>query len=137
VRQAAAIRRWQPWRRSTGPKTDAGKARVAINALRHGYRSRAWILRAKRIRRAIRLCAQTLLLVRVLREQERRAALESLQRRETLRCIADRRLAHDRGANDVRGRVEPRYAAHLIEQPIDAIWSFGPRPVSATSFIAS
>ena len=36
-----------------------------MNALRHGHRSRAWVLLARRIRRAIRLCAQTVLLVRV------------------------------------------------------------------------
>jgi hypothetical protein len=72
ARQAAAICRWQPWRRSTGPKTEVGKARVTTNALRHGYRSRAWILKAKRIRRAIRLCAHTVLLVRMhMREKER------------------------------------------------------------------
>lgn len=30
--QAEAIRRWRPWANSTGPKTAAGKARVAQNA---------------------------------------------------------------------------------------------------------
>lgn len=58
ARQALAIRRWQP---STGPTTEAGNARVTLNALRHGYRSRAWILKAKPIRRAIRLGARTVL----------------------------------------------------------------------------
>jgi len=86
ARQAAAIRRWQPWRRSTGPKSEAGKARVAANALRHGQRSRAWIETAKRIRRAIQLCAQTVLLVRShLREQDRSALLQRVAaRREWL-----------------------------------------------------
>ena len=80
ARQAAAIHRWQPWRRSTGPKTDAGKARVATNALRHGYRSRAWVLKAKRIRHAIRLCARTVLLVRAyMQERDRLALLQSAQ----------------------------------------------------------
>lgn len=36
--QSAAIRRWQPWTRSTGPTTDAGKARSALNAYRGGVR---------------------------------------------------------------------------------------------------
>ena len=77
ARQAASIRCWQPWRCSTGPKTDAGKARVAKNALRHGRRSRAWILLAKRVRRAIRLCARTVLLVRAhLREQRQLVLLQ-------------------------------------------------------------
>jgi hypothetical protein len=66
ARQAALIRRCQPWRCSTGPKTDAGKARVAINAFRHGHRGRAWLQRARRIRNAIRLCADTVLLARAL-----------------------------------------------------------------------
>jgi hypothetical protein len=30
-RQGAAIRRWKPWERSTGPRSAAGKARVARN----------------------------------------------------------------------------------------------------------
>lgn len=29
--QAAKIRRWQPWRESTGPKTKAGKAICQMN----------------------------------------------------------------------------------------------------------
>jgi hypothetical protein len=69
----------QPWRHSTGPRTDAGKVRVAMNALRHGYRGRAWLLRARRIRNAICLCANTVLLVRVLRRQSDRAASPALQ----------------------------------------------------------
>jgi hypothetical protein len=32
AKQAAAIRRWQPWTRSTGPRTPQGKAIVARNA---------------------------------------------------------------------------------------------------------
>jgi hypothetical protein len=67
--QAARARRAQPWRHATGPRTDVGKARVAMNALRHGYRSRAWLLKARRIRDAIRLCAQTVLLARALMRQ--------------------------------------------------------------------
>jgi hypothetical protein len=69
ARQAARARLARPWRHSTGPRTEAGKARVAMNALRHGCRSRAWQLKAQRIRRAIRLCAQTILLARVLMRQ--------------------------------------------------------------------
>jgi hypothetical protein len=33
-RQAALIRSWQPWKRSTGPRTDAGKARCAANPVK-------------------------------------------------------------------------------------------------------
>jgi DMSO/TMAO reductase YedYZ molybdopterin-dependent catalytic subunit len=37
-----------------------------MNAFRHGYRGRAWLMRARRIRHAIRLCADTILLVRAV-----------------------------------------------------------------------
>jgi len=32
AKQAEAIRRWQPWNKSTGPRTDEGKARSSRNA---------------------------------------------------------------------------------------------------------
>lgn len=38
ARQAAAIQRWRPWERSTGPKTAEGKATVAGNAFKGGKR---------------------------------------------------------------------------------------------------
>lgn len=40
AKQRAAIYRWRPWEKSTGPKTPAGKQTVARNALKHGNRSR-------------------------------------------------------------------------------------------------
>lgn len=33
---AAAIRRWKPWAKSTGPRTRSGKAKSAQNAVKHG-----------------------------------------------------------------------------------------------------
>lgn len=35
------IHQWQPWKRSTGPRTNDGKAASAQNALKHGGRSAA------------------------------------------------------------------------------------------------
>ncbi len=37
ARQAAAIRRWQPWEQSTGPRTYEGKARAKMNAYRGAH----------------------------------------------------------------------------------------------------
>jgi hypothetical protein len=37
-RQAEQIKRWQPWGKSTGPRTPQGKARVAGNAYKGGFR---------------------------------------------------------------------------------------------------
>ena len=37
-RQAEAIRQWQPWARSTGPRTEAGKAKTCRNAWKGGHR---------------------------------------------------------------------------------------------------
>jgi len=37
--QAQRIRAQKPWLHATGPRTEAGKARTARNAYRHGFRS--------------------------------------------------------------------------------------------------
>ena len=66
ARQAVLIRRWAPWRHSTGPKTEVGKARCARNALRHGGRSRAHIRELQRIRYVLRLAAENIKKVRLL-----------------------------------------------------------------------
>lgn len=39
ARQAALIRTWQPWAKSTGPRTETGKARSS----RNGDRGGKWI----------------------------------------------------------------------------------------------
>jgi hypothetical protein len=64
ARQSALIRRWQPWRRATGPTTDAGKARCAMNGLKHGFRSRAYIERRRQARRILRVSARNLAILR-------------------------------------------------------------------------
>ena len=37
-KQAENIRQTQPWRHSTGPTTDTGKAKVGQNGTKHGLR---------------------------------------------------------------------------------------------------
>ena len=49
-KQADQTRRAKPWLHSTGPRTAAGKAKVAGNSLRHGARSAAM----RRLRAALR-----------------------------------------------------------------------------------
>ena len=38
VLRAALIRKWQPWEKSTGPKTPEGKARSAMRGFKGGRR---------------------------------------------------------------------------------------------------
>jgi len=79
ARQAALIRSWQPWRRSTGPKTEAGKTRCAMNALKHGQRSQATIREFQRIRYALRLAAKNIEAVKLfirLREASARPRIK-------------------------------------------------------------
>jgi len=46
ARQAEIIREWQPWTRSTGPRTKAGKAIVSTNADKgEGYQSTRQLIR--------------------------------------------------------------------------------------------
>ena len=59
ARQAALIRLWQPWRRSTGPKTEAGKARCAMNFARCTL-SDARLLRFRRAREVLRAATRNL-----------------------------------------------------------------------------
>lgn len=54
ARQAELCRRHKPWAKSTGPKTEAGKAAVSQNARRQGFRSADFayicaVLRAQRL----------------------------------------------------------------------------------------
>lgn len=53
-RQRAAIHRWKPWNKSTGPKTVAGKQKVSRNNLKHGNRSRAFIEEVRALRQLLR-----------------------------------------------------------------------------------
>ena len=60
ARQAALIRGWAPWRRSTGPKTEAGKTRCSMNALKHGYRSQARIREKRLVLHILRLAERNI-----------------------------------------------------------------------------
>lgn len=40
AKQAAAIRQWQPWAQSTGPKTPEGKAASSRNTWKGGHRTK-------------------------------------------------------------------------------------------------
>ena len=60
ARQSAAIQQWQPWRKSTGPKSETGKAAVAHNALKHGGRSAGTIAQMQKVRTMLVECKEFL-----------------------------------------------------------------------------
>lgn len=57
-RQAQAIKRWQPWTRSTGPRSDAGKAKAARNSYKGGQRVQLRTI-ARELREMARLMKAT------------------------------------------------------------------------------
>lgn len=62
-RQAVAIREWQPWATSTGPRTREGKAKASRNAYKGNQR-----LEQQRLRRILRAQQQFLSRLRDLSE---------------------------------------------------------------------
>ena len=60
ARQSQAIRTWQPWEKSTGPKSAEGKAVVASNAVKHGGRSAHAIAQMRQVRAMLSECASRL-----------------------------------------------------------------------------
>ena len=120
ARQAALIGSWAPWRRSTGPKTDAGKARCAMNALRHGFRSQATIREYQRIRYVLRLAAQNIALLRLhIRLRDAR-----LRIKYKFPPIGERAKAPSRHAWEVRANTS--FPSPLVGE--------GHRPVGSVRF---
>ncbi|CAE6939109.1 hypothetical protein R69608_05136 [Paraburkholderia nemoris] len=60
AKQAEAIRRWKPWKQSTGPKTDDGKLAASKNAIVHGLRSSEWFEEQRRVNELLRECRDRL-----------------------------------------------------------------------------
>ncbi len=54
ARQAQLIHQWEPWAKSTGPRSKEGKSAVSRNALKHGMRSAEWEAQQRALNEAIR-----------------------------------------------------------------------------------
>ncbi len=54
AKQRLLIQQWQPWKQSTGAKTQEGKARVSQNALKHGEYSAAALQSHRELRALFR-----------------------------------------------------------------------------------
>ncbi len=59
-RQAALIRTWRPWERSTGPRTDEGKDRSSKNASIHGEYNQEARTRRQEINALMKDCKEQL-----------------------------------------------------------------------------
>ena len=64
ARQAELVKTWQPWLRSTGPKTKAGKTKSAANAVKNGLRSRETTAEFRQLRQALRRCRDSTAIAR-------------------------------------------------------------------------
>ena len=56
--RAELINQWKPWQKSTGPRTDAGKAKSAANSRKHGNRSRKALEDMRWLREFLRECSE-------------------------------------------------------------------------------
>ena len=53
-KQRELIATWQPWKRSTGAQSEAGKQKVSLNALKHGDYTAAAIEERKALNNLLR-----------------------------------------------------------------------------------
>jgi len=67
--QSEAIRRWQPWKNSTGPKTQSGKNICRLNAVRDGNYTANMMLLRKTLARQGRFLAALRHIRRNFKEQ--------------------------------------------------------------------
>lgn len=56
--RAELIRQWRPWEKSTGPRTEEGKARSAQNSYVHGVYIRAFVQHSIDVNRLIKAWKQ-------------------------------------------------------------------------------
>ncbi len=54
--QINQTRQWKPWEKSTGPRSEEGKANSAGNARKHGMRSREWLEQLREVNAFLSQC---------------------------------------------------------------------------------
>ncbi len=94
ARQAARIRIWAPWARSTGPKTATGKAKSARNSYKHGGRARDMRLISRALSAQFRYLRTVNAYISLKKRQSSHCANELLERRLYLEGRTTAALLH-------------------------------------------
>ena len=114
AKQAEAIKRWKPWEKSTGPRTEEGKRASSGNALVHGYFSAETNRFVKEVRQ---IAAENRVLFAKL-QAETRAIFKDRREQAQAERKAERQSLRDEMASLTE---EQRRLEQLCKQQIDKL----------------